>query len=164
MMNPPVSLVLACGKSGQIGINNTLPWSLPEDLRHFKELTLGHAVIQGRKTFESIGKPLPGRQNIVISSQLHYLPGVTIARSLAEALEKVEQGRKAYVIGGVGVWMEALPISDSVIISEVEYDGEADVCLPPEFGELLNAHYRLHHIKQKTGFTLSEWLSSKIKP
>lgn len=164
MMNPPVSLVLACGKSGQIGINNTLPWSLPEDLRHFKELTLGHAVIQGRKTFESIGKPLPGRQNIVISSQLHYLPGVTIARSLAEALEKVEQGRKAYVIGGVGVWMEALPIADSVIISEVEYDGEADVCLPPEFGVLLNAHYRLHHIKQKTGFTLSEWLSSKIKP
>ncbi len=163
-MNPPISLVLACGQNGQIGLNNTLPWHLPEDLRHFKELTRGHAVIQGRKTFDSIGKPLPGRQNIVVSSQLRYLPGVAVASSLTEALEKVEPGKIAYVIGGIGLWMEALPIADSVIISAVDYDGEADVVLPDAFREQLSQRYRLNNMKTKTGFVLTEWLSGSIKP
>jgi dihydrofolate reductase len=163
-MKAPVILVLACGKNGQIGLQNGLPWNLPEDLKHFKELTSGHAVIQGRLTFESIGRPLPGRQNIVISSQLRYLPGVTVAQSLTEAIEKVEECRKAYIIGGVGVWMEALPIADSVIISEVDYDGEVDVYLPEKFKELLSQRYRLNNLRPKTGFTLSEWLRGTVKP
>ncbi len=158
MSNCQVSLVLATGINGQVGLNNDLPWRLPADLKHFKELTQGHAVIMGRKTFESIGKPLPGRQNIVISSRLTYLPGVTIAADLDEALSKVEYGKIGYVIGGVGVWCSAIHQADSAIISLVEYDGEADTRIPPEFFETLRKNLKLNNLQPKDGFTLTEWI------
>lgn len=155
-----VSLVMACGLDGQIGLKNDLPWHLPEDLKHFKDLTFGQSIIMGRRTFESIGRPLPGRQNIVVSSKLGYLPGVTLASSLDEALLKVSSGNIAYVIGGVSLWVEAVSRADSAIISLVEYDGEADVSMPPAFFEHLREHFRLNNLKPKEGFTLTEWLKA----
>lgn len=159
-----VSLVLACGVSGQVGIENKLPWNIPADLKHFKELTVGHAVIMGRKTFESIGRPLPGRQNIIVSSKIDYLPGFSVARSLSEALSLVEEGRIGYVIGGVSLWDEAISISDSAIITMVDYDGEADVSLQSSFFDKVRERLKLSNIKQKEGYSFSEWILSMPKP
>ena len=80
-------LIAAVARNRVIGYNGQIPWNIPEDLQHFKELTMGHTVIMGRRTFASIGRPLPGRENIVVTSTILEIPGCIIARSLAEALE-----------------------------------------------------------------------------
>lgn len=164
MHNCQVTLVMAVGNNGQVGLKNKLPWNIPEELKHFKELTHGHAVIMGRNTFESIGKPLGGRQNIVISSKMDYLPGFSIARSLDEALEMVEDGRIGYVIGGVNLWDEAADIASSAVITLVDYDGESDANIPKPFFEKIKKRFKLSNSKDKDGYTLTEWIVSLPKP
>lgn len=159
MKTSPVILIMAAGTSGQIGLNQGIPWHLPEDLKHFKDLTQGHTIIMGRKTFESIGRPLPSRDNIVVSRRLSYLPGASIAASLSEALEKSRPGKKVFIIGGTSLWQEALPLSDSAIISLVDYQGPSDCALPTSFFNEIRDRFRLHQLKQKTGFTITEWVN-----
>jgi len=129
-----LSLVVAAARNNVIGKGNALPWSLPADLKHFREVTSGHAVIMGRKTFESIGRPLPNRRNIVITRQPGYAPeGVEAAGSLeaAVALAMADSPeREAFVIGGGEIFRQALPIADRIYLTRVEADVEGDAFFP----------------------------------
>ena len=118
-------------QNGVIGIDNRLPWRLPEDLQHFRALTTGHTIIMGRKTWESIGKPLPGRQNIVVSRQRDFhAPGALVAASLAAALALVTLPDPVFVIGGAALYREALPAAMRLYFTEIERDFDGDARFP----------------------------------
>jgi len=154
---PLINLILATGKSGQVGLNDALPWKNPEELEHFKRTTLGSPIIYGRKTFQSMGRVLPGRRNIIVSTKLKYIPGAEVVPSLADALKLLEGTPEVFVIGGVQLWTEALPLADAAMISEVDYDGEADTHLPPSFFADLHALYYMRGFNPKSSFNLSYW-------
>jgi dihydrofolate reductase len=119
-----ISLVVAVDRNGVIGAVNRLPWRLPDDLRRFKALTLGHPVIMGRKTYESIGRPLPGRRNLVVTRQRDYAaPGTTVAHSLQEAVALAGgrgDGGEIFVAGGASLYAQALPLADRLYVTHVE--------------------------------------------
>ena len=128
---PRVYLVAAVAANGIIGANGKLPWHLPEDLRHFKALTLGRPVIMGRKTWESLGKPLPGRENIVVTRAPGYeAPGASVASSLDEALALCAGEPTAFVIGGGELYAEALPLADGLVLTEIRRDYAGDARFP----------------------------------
>lgn len=127
-----VSLLAAMAENRVIGRDNDLPWHLPDDLRRFKQLTMGHRIIMGRRTFESIGRPLPGRHSVVLSRDPSYrAAGATTAGSLEEALAAVPAGEEAFVIGGAEVFRLALPRTGRIYLTIVHADIEGDVRLPP---------------------------------
>lgn len=118
-------------QNGVIGIDNRLPWRLPEDLQRFRALTTGHTIIMGRKTWESIGKPLPGRQNIVVSRQRDFhAPGALVAASLAAALAHVALPDPVFVIGGEALYREALSAATRLYFTEIERDFDGDARFP----------------------------------
>jgi dihydrofolate reductase len=117
------SILVAYDKQYGIGADSDLPWQrdMPADLKRFKELTTGNAIIMGRKTYESIGRPLPNRQNIVMSRSSHQaIDGVTMVSGLESAYEAVEPGREAFVIGGGTVYAQALSTVDRIFATEVD--------------------------------------------
>jgi dihydrofolate reductase len=133
-----LSLIAAVADNGTIGRNGQLPWYLPEDLKYFKRVTLGKPVIMGRKTWESIGRPLPGRTNIVISRQPDYCAeGARVVASLPEALKlaesiaEIDGAEEAMVIGGEEIYRLALPLADRLYITEVHAEVDGDACFPP---------------------------------
>jgi dihydrofolate reductase len=129
---PLVSLVVATDERGAIGVNGGLPWHLPDDLRRFKALTLGKPVIMGRKTWDSIGRPLPGRHNIVITRQRALqVPGATVVDSLDAALAAAGDVPEVCVIGGADIFREALPRVGVVHLTRVHATVAADTYLPP---------------------------------
>jgi dihydrofolate reductase len=129
---PLVSLVVATDQRGAIGRAGGLPWHLPDDLRRFKALTLGKPVVMGRKTWDSIGRPLPGRHNLVITRQAGLdLPGATVVASLEEALAAAGDVPEVCVIGGAEVFRQALPQVDVVHLTRVHATVAADTYLPP---------------------------------
>jgi dihydrofolate reductase len=136
-----LALIVAADQKRGIGINNTLPWKLPEDLAHFKRLTTGHAIIMGRKTYESIGRPLPNRRNIVITRNAGWrADGVETVHSIGEARQLVASDAQAYIIGGAQVYAEALAmdVADEIIITEIQATYECDAHFPalgPEWRE-----------------------------
>lgn len=131
-----VSLIAAMAENRVIGRQGGMPWHIPEDLRHFRDLTMGHAVIMGRKTFESIGAPLPGRLNIVVSRRSGSLhQGVVTVPSLQEALKAAGKVDEAYVIGGEEVFRQALPLAQRVYLTLVPGEYEGDVFFPPLPGD-----------------------------
>ncbi len=126
-----VYLVAAVASNGVIGAGNRMPWHLPEDLKHFKALTLGHPVIMGRKTYESIGKPLPDRENIVVSrTQGLEIPGVSIASSLEGALALCIGEPVVFVVGGGEIYKAALPLADGIVLTEIGRDFAGDTKFP----------------------------------
>lgn len=132
-MTPRLTIVAAIARNGVIGSENALPWRLPEDMRHFRALTTGHAVIMGRKTWESLPpnfRPLPGRQNIVITRDRNYAAtGATIAHSIEQAIAVVDRP-EAFVIGGAEIYALALPHTDRLELTEIEADFEGDARFP----------------------------------
>ncbi len=129
---PLVSLVVATDQRGAIGRAGGLPWHLPDDLRRFKALTLGKPVVMGRKTWDSIGRPLPGRHNLVITRQAGLdLPGATVVASLEQALAAAGDVPEVCVIGGAEVFRQALPQVDVVHLTRVHATVAADTYLPP---------------------------------
>ena len=127
-----VALIAAVARNGIIGAGNRLPWHLPEDLSRFRTLTSGHTVIMGRKTWESIGKALPNRQNIVVSRQLGLrLDGVSVAHSLDEALAMAVRPDPVFVIGGEALYRSALPLAVLLYLTEIERDFHGDARFPP---------------------------------
>lgn len=131
-----LTLVVARADNGVIGLDGRLPWHLPADLRHFKRLTVGKPVVMGRRTFESIGKPLPGRHNIVLTRGVWTAAGVTVVSNLAEAVAAagLQQGARPeeiMIIGGAAVYAEALPSARRVYLTEVHAAPEGDTVLPP---------------------------------
>lgn len=134
-MSPPsgprVYLVAAVAANGIIGANGELPWRLPEDLAHFKRLTLGHPIIMGRRTWESLKRPLPGRENIVVTRTPGYeAPGAAVAGSLEGALALCIGEPVAFVIGGSRLFEEALPVAAGLVMTEIQRDFAGDTWFP----------------------------------
>jgi dihydrofolate reductase len=126
-----IAIIAAVARNGVIGRRNRMPWHLPEDLKRFRGLTLGHAVIMGRRTFESIGKPLGGRNNIVVTRSLDWTgSGCHAARSIETALAAVHEREDAFVIGGAEIYALALPFARRLYITEIERDFEGDAFFP----------------------------------
>lgn len=126
-----VYLVAAVAKNGVIGARGKLPWHLPEDLKHFKQLTLGHPVIMGRRTWESLGKPLPGRENIVVTRRPGYeAAGASVASSVQGAVALCAGEAVAFVIGGAEIYAAALPLADGLVLTEIHKDYEGDTRFP----------------------------------
>lgn len=129
---PKVYLVAAVAANGVIGRDGQLPWQLPEDLKHFKRLTLGHAIIMGRRTWESLGRALPDRENIVVTRQAGYeAPGAAVASSLDAALALCADDPVAFVIGGERLFAESLPIAAGLVLTEIHRDYDGDTRFPP---------------------------------
>lgn len=125
---PTLTLVAAMAANRTIGVDNQLPWRLPEDLKHFKATTLGKPVIMGRKTWDSIGRPLPGRRNIVVTRQADWrADGAETAHSLEEALALAGAVDEACLIGGADLYRQALALADRLCLTEIarDYDGDA---------------------------------------
>lgn len=132
-LSPPVlTLIAAVAKNRVIGHENTLPWQLPEDLRHFKTLTLGHPIIMGRKTWASIGRPLPGRTNIVITRDPGFTAnGVMVVHSLQDAIDRATVGTdEIFIIGGAEIYRQALPLARRLQLTEIDRDYTGDTFFP----------------------------------
>ena len=141
-----ITIVAAIARNGVIGQDNQLPWHLPADLRHFRQLTLGKPVIMGRKTFESIGKPLPGRDNIVISRQKDYeVLGARVVPSIADALNETGSAAEAMVIGGAMIYELVLPLCQRMQLTLVDADIPGDSRFPAydarEWDEVARDHH-----------------------
>ncbi|AKQ54063.1 dihydrofolate reductase [Bordetella hinzii] len=125
-----LTLVVAYARNRVIGRDNTLPWRLPGDLAHFKRTTLGHPIVMGRNTWESLGRPLPGRQNIVVSRNPDYrAEGARVVPDLQAALDAAE-AEDVYVIGGAQIYAQALPLADRIIATEIQADVDGDAWFP----------------------------------
>jgi dihydrofolate reductase len=128
---PRIYLIAAVAANGVIGRHGRLPWHLPEDLKHFKRLTLGHPIIMGRRTWESLGGPLPGREHIVVTRTPGYeAPGAAVASSLDAALALCAGEPVVFVTGGSELFAEALPLAAGLVLTEIHRDYEGDTRFP----------------------------------
>ncbi|MBP9803153.1 MAG: dihydrofolate reductase [Candidatus Pacebacteria bacterium] len=127
-----ISLIAGIGKNNELGKGNTLLWHMPNDLKHFKEITSGKTVIMGRKTFESIGRPLPNRRNIIITRDKEYhAENIEVVYSLDEAIEKVKDEDESFIIGGAEIYKQAINQADKLYITHIDAsDNEADSFFP----------------------------------
>lgn len=147
-LQTPIALIIAVARNGVIGRDNTLPWRLPADLKHFKATTLGKPIVMGRKTFESLGRPLPGRTNIVITRDRTFAAdGAVVVHSLEEALREAEAvamrdgAEEIMVIGGAEIYRQALPLAQTVYYTRVLLDVDGDAHFP----ELDTAQWQCTH-------------------
>lgn len=131
-MSFTLTIIVAKAENNVIGNENQLIWHLPNDLKHFKNLTSGHPIIMGRKNFESIGKPLPNRTNIVITRNSYWnAEGVLIANSLDEAIEKAKEfDLEIFIIGGGNIYEQAMNLADVLVVTEVHHSFEGDTKFP----------------------------------
>ena len=160
-----IILVVAIDAERGIGIDNTLPWRLPEDLAHFKRVTSGHPIIMGRKTFDSIGRALPNRRNIVITRNRDWRhDGVEAVASLDDAVAlAAEQPGDAFIIGGAQVFAAAMAIADQVIVTEIAHTFACDVFFPPlDPGAWTETAREAHH-SEACGFDYSFVTYRKVK-
>jgi dihydrofolate reductase len=145
-----LSLIVAIAKNGVIGVNNTLPWHLPEDLKRFKALTMGHHIVMGRKTYDSLGRLLPGRTTVIVTRNKNYhVEGALIAHSLQEALSQCADDDEVFLIGGAELYQAGLTLADKLYITEIDLEVEGDAHFPPipyaEFKEVA----REAHVSEK---------------
>jgi len=147
---PRVSVIAALARNGVIGIENRLPWRLPEDLAHFKALTLNHPILMGRKTFESLGRPLPGRTNIVITRNPDYCKdGCVVAASIPTAIALCAGTDEIFFIGGADLYAQAIPLADRLYLTEVDIEAEGDACFPDYDRGAFREISRESHIGEK---------------
>lgn len=148
------SLVVAMDRNRVIGRDNQLPWRLPADLAYFKKVTMGHPVVMGRRTYESIGKPLPGRLNIVVSRNPGFsAPGCTVVASLQAAWKAAGDAQEVSVIGGSSVFAETLPLADVIHLTEVEAEVPGDTYFPPfDRGEWLEIEVSHHPADERHAY------------
>jgi dihydrofolate reductase len=127
-----LNLIVAYARNRTIGRDNTLPWKLPGDLAHFKRTTLGCPIVMGRKTWDSLGRPLPGRRNIVITRDAtKVFVGAETFTSLLQALEAVKEAEQVFIIGGAQIYQQALPLAQRVVATEIQADIEGDALFAP---------------------------------
>jgi len=131
MIKMIISIIVAIGRNKVIGNKNTIPWKLPADMNYFRKMTIGKPVIMGRKTFESIGKPLPERTNIIITRDQNYkAEGCIVVHSVDEAIKAAEGSKEAMVIGGSQIYKEFLPIANKMYITLIDADFNGDTYFP----------------------------------
>lgn len=145
-----ITIIAAAGKNNELGKNNDLVWHLPDDFKRFKEITTGHCIIMGRKTFESFPKLLPNRTHIVITRNTHYSPkGVIIVPTIHDALEKAKTDEQPFIIGGGEIYQLGLPLAHKIELTRIHGTFEADTFFPEillEEWELLSEE---HHDKDE---------------
>jgi len=128
---PKISIVAAMTPERVMGHNNKMPWHLPADLKHFKEVTWGKPIVMGRKTFESIGRPLPGRENIVITrNRTLSIEGCTVVHSLEEAFEVLKDHSEIMVVGGADIYEQVLPLANTLYLTRIHQSFEGDTYFP----------------------------------
>jgi dihydrofolate reductase len=150
------SLVVAMARNRVIGRDNALPWRLPADLAHFKKVTMGHPIVMGRRTYESIGKALPGRKSIVVTHNRAYAaPGCIVVPSLEAAWQAAGDAEEVCVIGGTSLFREALPVADVIHLTEVEAEVEGDTYFP-EFdrGEWTETEIARHGVDERHAYPM----------
>lgn len=147
--------IMAMARNRVIGVSGGMPWHLPEEFRFFKKTTMGHAIVMGRRTYEAIGKPLPGRRNIVLSRTMESVPEVTVVKNLEELKKLNIPSAEIFVIGGADVFRLLLPECDELFITHVHRDVEGDTFLPPfekefEEGEIIleTDDFNIHHYQR----------------
>ena len=157
-----LGLVYARARNGVIGKGGTLPWHLPEDLAHFKQVTLGCPVIMGRRTWDSLPprfRPLPGRQNVVITRRTHWSEqGATRASSLAEALALCRDQPHLWVIGGAEIFAQAMPLAHTIEVTEIDKDFDGDVFAPPLGPEWVAARRESHVSASGVGYSFVTYI------
>lgn len=145
-----VSAIVAISENHAIGKNNQLLWHLPADLRHFKDITSGHSIIMGRKTFDSVGKPLPNRRNIVVTRQHITIPGCEVVHSVNNALELCKGEDEVFIGGGAEIYKMAMPVTDRIYLTIVHEHFEADTFFPEiDIHEWKEASRERHEADQK---------------
>jgi dihydrofolate reductase len=128
---PSLNVIAAMARNRVIGVRNTLPWHLPEDLKHFKALTMGHHIIMGRKTYESIGRPLPGRTTVIVSRDEGYTQaGCLTATSIDAAIAACEGDTEIFFVGGAEMYRQVLERADRLYLTEIQADYEGDAWFP----------------------------------
>ena len=148
---PRVTLILARARNGVIGARGGLPWHLPEDLAFFKRTTMGHPIVMGRKTWESIGRPLPGRRSVVVTRDRGFAaPGAEVVHSLDEAIERCADTDEIFVIGGAQLYADALPRADRLLLTELDADFDGDTFLPAPSPAGWQEHGRERHLPTAT--------------
>lgn len=160
-----ISLILAMADNGTIGDKNALPWHLPNDLQFFKKSTMGKPIVMGRKTYQSIGRPLPGRTNVVISRSLEEdaLPGCLIYPDLSvaiEALKRAHHAQEIMIMGGAQIYKAALPLMDRLYLTHVHANIEGDTQMPPfDFSHATLIFEEKHHKDEKNryDYTFKIW-------
>ena len=126
-----LSVIVALAKNRVIGLNNTLPWHLPEDLKRFKQLTMGHHIIMGRKTFESLGRLLPGRQTVIVTRNPDYkVDGAIVVHSLEQAISVSSADSEAFLIGGAELYQQSLPLAKRLYLTMIDAEFEGDAYFP----------------------------------
>jgi dihydrofolate reductase len=145
---PEFIIIVAIARNGVIGRNGLLPWHIPSDLKHFKKTTMDYPIIMGRKTYESIGKPLPGRVNIVLTRDTSLsLPGCIVVHSIEDALDNCKDKEKVFIIGGADIFNISLPFTDTIIVTALEREVDGDVYFheidPALFKQTQSARYNI---------------------
>lgn len=165
MSDLKINLIVAAAENNAIGKDNKMPWHLPNDFKYFKKNTLEHSVVMGRKTFESIGKPLPERRNIILTRDMNYSSEeeVDIANSIQEIINYCRDEREIFIIGGAEVYKQALPIADKILLTRIHTSIDGDAFFP----ELLEHQWKLvsaekHHKDEKHAFDYTFEVYEKI--
>ncbi len=126
-----ISIIVAFDENRAIGFHNQLPWHLPADLKHFKNITMGHTIVMGRKTYESIGKPLPGRKSVVVTNNTGYWQeGITVVHSIEQAIHDLKDENEIFIIGGAQIFRHALHLATKLYITQIHHKFEADTWFP----------------------------------
>lgn len=125
-----ISIIVAVGENNAIGKNNQLLWHMPADLKHFKNVTKGHSIIMGRKTYDSVGKPLPHRRNIVVTHQHITIPGCDIVKSIAEGIALCEGESEVFIGGGAEIYRQAMDKTDRIYLTIIHHNFDADTFFP----------------------------------
>ncbi|MEE4166771.1 MAG: dihydrofolate reductase [Desulfocapsaceae bacterium] len=143
---PEFIIIVAIAQNGVIGRDGRLPWHLPSDLKHFKKTTMNCPIIMGRKTFDSIGRPLPGRKNIVLSRNTSLeLPGCFVVHSIEEVLDICEDDDKVFIIGGADIFNDFLSITDTIIVTALEREVAGDIYFPEINPAVFKQTEAIHH-------------------
>lgn len=157
-----ITMIAAAGENNELGMNNQLVWHLPDDFSRFKQLTTGHHIIMGRKTFESFPKLLPNRTHVVISRNNNYkADGVIMVSSLEEAIEKVVGDSQPFIIGGGEIYAQGLEVAEKIELTRVHGSFDADTFfpdIPEEDWELADEHYHPKDARHDYAFTYETWV------
>jgi dihydrofolate reductase len=146
MSKPELSIVCAMDKRNLIGSNNQLPWRMPADLKFFKETTMGKPIIMGRKTWQSIGRPLPGRKNIVISRDPEFsAEGATVLQNLENAIALIDDVPEVMLIGGATLYEQSLDQVDNLLITEIDHEFDGDTWFPEISTQIWKEIWRENH-------------------
>jgi len=163
-----LAIIVAMAQNRTIGVNNTLPWRCPADLQHFKALTMGHHIIMGRKTYYSIGKPLPGRTTVVVSRERGLkIDGCLVAHSLADAIAACANDPHAFIVGGEDIYTQALGLVDTLHITEIQQEVAGDAWFPKfDLSEWLEVSRDIHYqeLPQPLEYHFVEYRRKQEKP